>query len=219
MSLRDRDLRQELIDLVADLDERATLELVRQRVRLGHDPLQIIQDCEQGMRIVGERYEQHEYFLAGLIMAGEIFRQVVAVVQPSMAQALAGHGVGRVLIGTVQGDIHDIGKDIVHFALRCFGFTVEDLGVDVPPSRFLERAILSRPDIIGLSCILTSSFTAVQETVRTLRTAAPSYIQSIPIIVGGSQLSDDICRFVGADFWVTDGMEGVRLCQRIVKKA
>lgn len=212
-------LRRTTIDLVADLDERAVLTLVRRRLDVGDDPLEIVEDCEHGMRIVGERYERHEYFLAGLIMAGEIFRQVMEVVQPSMERALAGHESGRVLIGTVRGDIHDIGKDIVHIVLRCFGFTVEDLGVNVPPQQFLERAIATRPHIIGLSGILTSSFSSMRETVRTLRTDTPSHIQSIPIVIGGSQLNDDVCQYVGADFWVTDGMEGVRLCQNIIQNA
>jgi len=216
--MNEEDLRQKLIDAAADLDEQATLDLTRRRLAQGHDPLQIVEDCEHAMRIVGERYEQHEYFLAGLIMAGEIFRQVMEIVQPSMERVLAGHDSGRMLIGTVQGDIHNIGKDIVNIALRCFGFSVEDLGVDVPPRRFLERSLATRPDIIGLSCIVTSSFDSMRETVQVLRTNTPRYVQNIPIVIGGGQLNEDVCRYVGADYWITDGIEGVRLCQHIMQK-
>lgn len=215
----DKNLRQELAAAVADLDEKAALELIRRRLDLGDDPLAIVEDCEIGLRLVGERYERYEYFLAGLIMAGEIFREMMELVQPSMEQVLVGHTAGHVLIGTVQGDIHNIGKDIVHLALRCFGFTVEDLGVDVPPQKFLERAIETRPDVIGLSGILTNSFSSLRETVHMLRTDTLPHIQSIPIVIGGGQLNEDVCRYVGADYWVTDGIEGVRLCQSIIQKA
>lgn len=213
------DLRVALTAAVADLDEKAALSLVHRRLELGANPLAIVEDCENGMRQVGERYERREYFLAGLIMAGEIFREVMELVQPSMEQVLAGHGSGRVLLGTVEGDIHDIGKDIVYLALRCFGFTVEDLGVDVPPRKFLERAIAMRPDIIGLSGILTSSFASMRDTVRVLRTDGPPEIQSIPVLIGGGQLTEEVCRYIGADYWVDDAIEGVRICRRVVQKA
>ncbi len=210
--------QDELALAVADLDERAALDLVRRRLEAGDNPLVIVEDCEQGMRLVGERYEQQDYFLAGLIMAGEIFREVMEMVQPSMEQALAGHDSGHVLLGTVQGDIHDIGKDIVHLALRCYGFTVEDLGVDVPAQKFVERAIAARPDVIGLSGILTTSFESMRNTVRILRSEAPEQVRDIPIIVGGGQLNDEVCRYVGADYWVGDAIEGVRLFRQIVNK-
>ncbi len=206
----------ELAIAVAELDEKTALDLVRRRLESGDNPVMIVEDCEQGMRLVGERYEQQEYFLAGLIMAGEIFREVMEMVQPSMEQALAGHDSGRVLLGTVQGDIHDIGKDIVHLALRCYGFTVEDLGVDVPAQKFVERAIAARPDAIGLSGILTTSFESMREIVRILRSETPVEIQTIPIVVGGGQLNDEVCRYVGADYWEKDAMGGVRLCQRLM---
>lgn len=208
---------QSLASAVADLDEVAALDLVRSRLKAGENPLTIIDECEHGMRMVGERYERQEYFLSGLIMAGEIFRQVMEMAQPSLEQLLAGHVSGLVLIGTVQGDIHDIGKDMVHLALRSFGFTVEDLGVDVPPARFLERALAIHPDLIGMSGVLTSSFSSMRETVRVLREASSS-LQGIPIIIGGGMVNEEICRYVGADYWASDGVEGVRLCRRLVQR-
>jgi methanogenic corrinoid protein MtbC1 len=208
---------ESLVAVVADLEEAAALKLARDRLDAGENPLTIVDECEQGMRMVGERYESHEYFLSGLIMAGEIFRQVMQLVQPSLEQLLAGHVSGRVLIGTVQGDIHDIGKDMVYLALRSFGFTVEDLGVDVPPRRFLDRAVELRPDIIGLSGVLTSSFGGMRETVRILRQEAPVELRSVPIVIGGGMVNEDICRYVGADYWASDGVEGVRLCRRLVQ--
>jgi methylmalonyl-CoA mutase cobalamin-binding domain/chain len=213
--MEERVANQALVVAVADLDEVSALRLVSDRLGAGASPWTIIDECSAGMRIVGERYERREYFLSALIMAGEIFRQVMEMVKPSVEQLLAGQVSGRVLLGTVRGDIHDLGKDMVHLALSSFGFTVEDLGVDVPPSRFVERAVETRPDIIGLSGVLTSSFSSMRETVALLRQQA-SALEGIPIVIGGGMVNEDICRFVGADHWANDGVEGVRLCRRLV---
>jgi methanogenic corrinoid protein MtbC1 len=210
--------RQTLITHLADLDETYVLKLVQRLLNEGQDPLTIIKDCEQAMRLVGERYEKREYYLSGLIMAGEIFREVMTMVQPFMEQQLAGNASGRVLLGTVQGDIHNIGKGIVEVALRCYGFTVEDLGVDVPPQRFLDCVQSDPPNIIGLSGILTIAYESMKETVKLLRNHNVPGHPVIPIIIGGSLLNKKICRYVGADFWTIDALEGVRICQRIVQK-
>jgi methanogenic corrinoid protein MtbC1 len=170
------------------------------------------------MRLVGERYERREYYLSALIMAGEIFREVMMISQPSMQQRLSGNSSGRILLGTVQGDIHNIGKDIAQLALSCYGFAVEDLGIDVPPQKFLEHIQNNPPDIIGLSGLVTVAYESMRETTRLLRGHNKPGQAPIPIIIGGSTLSEEICRFVGADFWVTDAMEGVRVCQHIMQK-
>jgi methylmalonyl-CoA mutase cobalamin-binding domain/chain len=211
-------IRQELIKHLADLDEAYVLDVVPHMLAEGHDSLVIMQDCEYAMRLVGERYERREYYLSALIMAGEIFREVMMITQPSMEQRLAGNASGRVLLGTVHGDIHDIGKDIVALALRCYGFTVDDLGVDVAPERFLDRVLTNPFDIIGLSGLVTVAYESMKETVQLIHSHTPSGQPAIPIIVGGGTLSEDICRFVGADFWVTDALEGVRICQQIMQK-
>jgi len=211
--------RQGLIAHLADLDETYVLKLVQRLLDEGQDPLTIIKDCEQAMRLVGERYEGREYYLSGLIMAGEIFREVMAMVQPLMEQQLAGSSSGRVLLGTVQGDIHNIGKGIVEVALRCYGFTVEDLGVDVAPRCFLDHVENNPPDVIGLSGLITVAYESMKETIGLLRKKIIPGRPPIPIIIGGGTLNETVCRFVGADFWTTDALEGIRVCQGIVKKA
>ena len=217
--MTDKDIRKALITHLVDLDETYVLKAVRRLLDAKHDPIDIMQDCEHAMRMVGERYERREYYLSALIMAGEIFREVMMISQPSMEKRLTGNASsGKVLLGTVQGDIHDIGKDIVALALRCYGFTVEDLGIDVPPQKFLEHLRNTPPDIIGLSGLVTVAYESMRETTRLVREHNISVECAIPIIIGGSTLSEEICRFVGADFWVTDAMEGVRVCQRIVQK-
>ena len=208
--------RERLITLLADLEEDAVLALVRQRVTDGDDPLQIIEDCNEGMRLVGERYERGEFYVSGLIMSGEIFREVVEYVQPMLERRTNGQSSGRVLVGTVSGDIHDIGKNMVGMLLACHGFTVIDLGVDVPPADFAAKTIEVKPDIVGLSGLITSSFESMKHTIGVLRAEAQKHQLQFPIVIGGGMIDEQICGFVGADYWVSDAMSGVRLCQRLM---
>jgi methanogenic corrinoid protein MtbC1 len=201
-----------LIAAITDLQEEAALALVRRRLDAGNDPLLIIKDCKEGMRRVGVRYERKEYFLAGLIMAGEIFRQVMELLQPVVERQVSGQASGRILLGTVAGDIHDLGKNIVNMLLSCHNFVVHDLGVDVSPTAFAEQATQVQPHIVGLSGLLTSSYDAMRETVVLLRSRG----YQEPIIIGGGQLSEEVCQYVGADHWITDAVTGVELCQRLM---
>ena len=129
-----------LPNLLAELRENAVLETVRQRLAQGDDPFRIMEECQQGMLFIGERYEQGIYYISGLIMAGEIMNQVGELIQPVLEDRVTPHASGRILLGTVQGDIHYIGKNILKVLLRCYGFTVYDLGEDVPSEIFLEQA-------------------------------------------------------------------------------
>ncbi|HTP25655.1 MAG TPA: cobalamin-dependent protein [Anaeromyxobacteraceae bacterium] len=208
--------RERLIALCVELDEGPCLDLVASLLGAQEDPLAIIEAVETGMHEVGERFAQGEYFISGLIMAGEIFREVLALVQPAMEDARQGNARGRVLLGTAEGDIHDIGKSIVAVALRSHGFTVDDLGVNVPPGTFAARALELRPDIIGVSGLLTTSYDSMRATVEVLRAdVAPSY-RPLPVIIGGGTLSEDVRRYVGADYCVRDALSGVHICERIV---
>lgn len=205
--------RTALIANVADLKEAEVLTLVQERLQNNENPLMIVEDCQEGLRQVGERYERREYYLAGLIMAGEIFRQVMGLLRPVIETQFTGNENGTILLGTVRGDIHDIGKNNLSMLLTSYGFTVHDLGVDVPASEFLLQAVQLKPDIIGLSGLLVSSFEAMKETITLLQTAGDKSVASTPIIVGGGQLNEQISQYVGADYWVTDAMTGVRVCQ------
>lgn len=201
-----------LIAAIANLQEDTALALVRQRLDAGDDPLLIIEDCQEGMRQVGLRYERKEYFLAGLIMAGEIFRQVMELLQPVIEYQVSGQASGRILLGTVEGDIHDLGKNIVNMLLSCHDFVVHDLGVHVSPTVFVEQAAQVRPHLVGLSGLLTSSYDAMRETIALLRVRG----YQEPIIIGGGQLNEEVCQYVGADHWTTDAVTGVELCQRLI---
>lgn len=206
----------QLSRLVADLEEDAVLKLVQQRLDMGDEPLQIINECNEGMREVGLRYERGEYFVAGLIMSGEILREVVELVQPFLIQSSDGKMLGRVLVGTVSGDIHDIGKNIFGMLLSCHGFDVIDLGVDVRPDVFAAKAIETKPDIVGLSGLITASFEMMKETITALRNEAHKHKLTFPIIIGGGMIDDQIRQYVGADHWTPDAMAGVRLCEELL---
>jgi methanogenic corrinoid protein MtbC1 len=205
----------DLTQALADLKESEALAIVRLRLGRGDDPLQIIEDCQAGMREVGERYAQRHYYLSGLIMAGDILREIMELVLPLVEEKFSGYTAGRVLLGTVQGDIHDLGKNLLMMLLRSYGFTVLDLGVDVAPGKFVQEARAFKPHAIGLSGLITAAYPTMRETVIALRAMMAEDGVQIPILLGG-QVDEQVCRFVGADYWSTDAMEGVRLCQRLV---
>lgn len=208
----------ELVKLIESLDEEAVTQLVRQRLEAGQDPITIIREAEVGMRRVGQRYEEGQYYITGLIMAGEIFSQVVELAMPLVEEHFKGNFSGRVLLGTVKGDIHDLGKTIVSFLLRCQGFEVEDMGVDVPVNDIIKRTAEWQPDIVGLSGLLTVSFSSMKETIERLRNEVSGWGKRPAVIIGGSQIDATICQFVGADFWSTDAVDGVAWCQKIIQK-
>ena len=202
---------------VAELDERKALALVEQALAAGENSGDIIHAVQAGLRTVGERYERREIYLAGLIMAGEIFRGAMELAPPGLEDELAGTAYGRVLLGTVAGDIHDIGKNMAALAFRTFGLTVEDLGEDVPPEAFLEAALRLKPDIVGLSGLLSVAFTSMHDTVALFREHADE-LEKMPILViGGSTIDERVAAYVGADLWTHDAMVGVRLCRQALE--
>ena len=212
-------VRQRLIVELSDLNEDIVLQMVQDRLDAGDNPLQIIDDCNTGMRMVGERYEQGEFYISGLIMSGEIFREVVELVQPHLRRFEGDPSLGSILLGTVTGDIHDIGKNLVGMLLACHGFNVIDLGVDVLPDTFAIQAAEVKPDIVGLSGLLTASFDGMKKTVILLRDEAKKSGLSFPILIGGGLINDEICQYVNADYWVPDAMSCVRLCQNLLRKS
>ena len=216
--MKNNNENHDLVHLLADLEEEAVLEIVRKRIQSGGELLSILEECNEGMQLVGQRYEQGEYYIAGLIMSGEIFREVVEMVQPQLVQSTEKESSGRILVGTVSGDIHDIGKNMLGMLLTCYGFTVNDLGVDVPPAEFAAKAVESKPDIVCLSGLITASFEMMKETVAMLREEAARHRLSFPILIGGGMMDEQVCRYVGADYWSRDAMAGVRLCQSLLAK-
>jgi dimethylamine corrinoid protein len=202
---------------IIDLDEERTLKLTHEVVERGEAaPRMILSTCQQALRMVGERYERREYFLAALVMAGELFNEVLEVVQPLQEPSEPDGSSGTILLGTVSGDIHDIGKNVFGTALRSYGFKVIDLGVDVSKERFLTEIRQSHPDVVCLSGLILAAFESMKATTRLIRLRSADLGYRPPVVLGGGTMDSDICHFVGADSWSTDAMEGVRICQELV---
>ena len=199
----------ELVNAIADVREEEALALAKELVDGGVDPTGILEDAREAMDIVGQRFEEGEYYLPELMMAGEILNAITDMVKPVLAQGPAIERRGRVLIGTVAGDIHDIGKNIVTFMLDVNGFEVLDLGIDVTPEKFVESIREFQPQVVGLSGFLTLAFDAMKDTVEAIEAAGLR--DSVKIVVGGGQITDKIREYAGADAYGDDAMEAVNL--------
>lgn len=205
-----------LSSLLRDLEEDKAIALARQMLAAGASPQKIMRECQEGMLEVGRLYEKGHYYVSGLIMAGEILREITDLLklaitdEPSVKDSL-----GVVLLGTVKGDIHDIGKNMVGMLLECNGFTVHDLGVDVPPEVFLETAMKISPDIIGMSGLLTVSYDSMRDTIKAIQSCDVPAISRTPIVVGGSLLNDSVAKYVGANYWAKDAIHGLQIFQKL----
>jgi len=203
---------------LVELDEQRTLDLVPELLGQGASPLSILNSCQQALRVVGERYERQEYYISGLIMAGELFKEVLDLVQPLYDESARQETTGTIVLGTVARDIHDIGKNLFATSLRGYDFNVIDLGVDAPPERFLEEVRRSRPDVVCLSGLILAAFESMKQTVTLLRSHQDELGYRPPIVLGGGTMDGRVCDYCGADSWSTDAMEGVRICQDLVAR-
>ena len=203
--------------LLADLKEVETITAVQEGLAKGDDPLLLMDQCQEGIIEVGRRYENGKYYISALIMAGEIMNQVSDILLPVLKQHITGRVSGRVLLATVQKDIHFIGKNIFKVILQCSGYEVHDAGEDVAPKDILKEAQAFTPDIIGLSCLLTSCYDSMKETISVLRQGSENDTHSPRIIIGG-RVSEKVCDYVGADGWADDAMLGLRVCNRLIRR-
>jgi methanogenic corrinoid protein MtbC1 len=211
------DLLGALSVAIVELDEDETLRLTQEVLDEGTTtPLVILKTCQQAMRLVGERYERGEYALAALILAGEVFRGVYEIVQPGPVEDFQGESMGVIVLGTVAGDIHDIGKNMFGQALRTFGFTVVDLGEDVRDERFLEAVREYRPDVLCLSGLISIAFESMKRVVDLVKGHSGELGYMPPVVLGGGTIDSEVCLYAGADSWSTDAMEGVRICESLV---
>jgi len=208
-------MNQQLIDLIADMQEEETLALVSSLASQGVDPNEILDDARNAMEIVGQRFEKCEYFIPDLMMAGEILRGISAIIKPMLKAGSGAAKKGKVLIGTVAGDIHDIGKDIVTFMLDVNGYDVMDIGVDVPVDVFVEKIKDFRPQVVGLSGFLTLAFDSMKKTIEALKGAGIR--DNLKIMIGGGQMDDEVRKYAGADAYGKDAVAAVNLCKEWIK--
>ena len=203
---------QDLVKAVADMMEDEAMDLTKKYVEQGVPALQIIDAYKEALAIIGKRFEQCTYFVPELILAGEMMKAASEIIKPMMK---SGQGdsetqkIGRFLLGTVAGDIHDIGKDMVHMLMDINGFEVKDLGVDVPAQRFWDEYKDFQPDIIGMSGLLTLAFESMKEVADGLKEMGVR--DKVKVIIGGGQMDEHACKYIGADAFVTDAVAGVNI--------
>jgi len=205
-------MNDKLVHLMADLKEKETIALVKELIKEGADPKEVLDSARAAMEIVGKRFEKEEYFIPDLVMAGEIMKGISEIVKPLLKKGESSLKKGRVLIGTVAGDIHDIGKDIVTFMLDVSGFDVLDLGIDVPASTFVEKTREFDPRVVGLSGFLTLAFDSMKKTVEALEKAGLR--DRVKVMIGGGQIDEEVRRYVRADAYGKDAVAAVNLCRQ-----
>lgn len=205
---------EELVRAIADMEEELALQVVRDFVSDGGDPQQVLDACRDAMDLVGKRFEDGEYFLPELMLAGDLLEQISAIVKPLLVggpQASA-NTAGTVLIGTVHGDLHDIGKNIVVFMLEVNGYNVIDLGIDVPVEDFVDKVRELKPPVLALSGFLTLAFDSMKETIDALADAGLR--DSLKIMIGGGQVDEAVRSYTNADAFGLNAMDAVSLCRQ-----
>jgi len=205
-------MTESLIHALVEMQEAEALQKARQLLDEGTDPMNILEACSKAMKTVGKRFEQGEYFLPHLIMAGVMLKQISETIKPLIKEEKTEAGRGRVLMGTVRGDIHDIGKNMVIFLLEVNGFEVRDIGIDQPLENFLKAIREFQPQVVGMSGLLTLAFDSMKETVRAIEDAGLR--EKVRIMIGGAQVTEQVKDYTGADAYGPDALAGVRLVEQ-----
>ena len=202
----------DLVNALADLKEEEVINIVEQRLNTGEDPLRILEDSRKGMELVGKRFADREYFIPDLVYSGEILKRLTELVKPKLARTTEAKRLGKIVIGTVAGDIHDIGKNIVTFMLDVNGFEVHDIGVDVPVQKFVDKLRETDTTILGLSGFLTLAYDSMKDTVKAVETAGLR--DKVRIMIGGGLIDEDIRKYTGADAYGRDAVAAVQIARK-----
>jgi methanogenic corrinoid protein MtbC1 len=205
-------MAKDLVRALSDLKEQEVVKIVEERLKAKEDPLRILEDARKGMEIVGKRFASSEYFIPDLVYSGEILKAVTELVKPKLTKGTEAKKLGKIVFGTVAGDIHDIGKDIVVFMLDVNGFEVHDLGVDVPMQKFVEKIKETGAPIVGLSGFLTLAFDSMKQTVDAIKAAGLR--DKVKVMIGGGQVTEEVTKYTGADAYGKDAVAGVALAKR-----
>ena len=201
-----------LVDAMSTMREQEALAIAKALLDGDKDPLKILDDCSKAMEIVGKRFEEGTYFLPELMLAGDMLKQISEMVKPKLQGETTPEKRGKVLMGTVEGDIHDIGKDIVTFLLEVNGFEVRDIGIDIPPGTFVEEIKAFQPQVVGMSGLLTLAYDSMKRTVQAIEEAGLR--DTVKIMIGGGLMSEKVREHAGADAYGKDAMEGIALAKK-----
>jgi methanogenic corrinoid protein MtbC1 len=211
---------QMLVDMLASMEEDEAMTIAtRMLLEEGKDPIRVLELCRMAMDVVGKRFEEGEYFLPELVLAGEMLEQISKVAKPLIDQqdGPKARKLGKVLIGTVHGDLHDIGKNIVTFMLDINGFEVKDIGIDVPVKTFIAEIEAFQPDVVGLSGFLTLAFDSMKETIAAFE--AEGVRGRFKVMIGGGQIDETVRAYTGADAFGVNAVEAVNLCKKWLEAA
>lgn len=206
-------MEDELQIAMADLDEEKTLKLVEERIQAGYTSLEIIESCRRGVEIVGEKYSDSHYYLSDLIMSEEILKEVMNVLEPYIPVNSSNQGLS-IVMGTIEGDIHDLGKNIIIYLLRSSGCQVYDLGVDVTPEKFIQAVNETKASILGISVLLSFCVSSIKRVVDLLVDAGLR--DKVKVIVGGYPVNQAVKEFTGADFFANDVTEALKIYREIL---
>ncbi|MGD8293784.1 MAG: cobalamin-dependent protein [Desulfobacterales bacterium] len=206
----------ELVAAISKMKEKQALILAEKKLNQGEDPFQILDLCREAVEYIGKQFEMGNYFLPELIMAGEMLKTISKMAEPHIRQEAneAAEPIGKVIMGSVEGDIHDIGKDIVVFLLDVNGFEVHDLGVSVSADKFVETIRSVQPQIVGMSALLTTVFDSFKNTVEAITEAGLR--DRVKIMIGGGTVTDDVRKYSGADAYGEDAVAAVNLSKKWV---
>jgi 5-methyltetrahydrofolate--homocysteine methyltransferase len=205
-------MSQELIAAFVEIREEDVRRITAELLESGADPMAVLEAGREALEIIGQRFEAGQAFVPELIMAGEIMGEITALVKPKLEQTASAEALGKVLVGTVEGDIHDIGKDVVVFMLDANGFEVIDLGVDVTPQTFVDKVKEVKPDVVALSGLLTLAYQSMKDTVEAIKEAGLR--DQVKIMIGGAPVDEHVRVFSGADAWGKDAMEAVAFAKQ-----
>ena len=209
-------MAHKLVEAMADMKEKEALGIVDELLAQGEDPNKILDLSSEAMQVVGKRYQEGTYFLPELIMSGEMLRKIGEILKPRLAaQSGVSKKLGTVVLGTVRGDIHDIGKDIVGFMLEVNGFEVHDLGIDQPEGNFVKAVRDYSPQVLALSGFLSVAFDSMKSTIEEVEKAGLR--KDLKVIIGGGQIDDTVRKYTGADAYGDDALAAVALAKEAVR--
>jgi len=207
----------ELTDAIVGMREDEALAIVRRMLDAGADPSAVLEEAKDAMGVLGQRFECGEAFIPELIMGGEIMKGISAEVKPRLRKEADAPTRATIVIGTVQGDIHDIGKDVVVLMLDVDGYDVHDLGFDIAPETFVAAIVELKPRVVGLSGLLTLAFDSMKATVDAV--VAAGLRDQVKIMVGGAPVDQQVQDYTGADGWGSDVAAALRLAHEWTGRA
>ncbi|KXG77793.1 Methionine synthase [Fervidicola ferrireducens] len=204
---------EDVLKSIVEMEEEEAVNKAKEYLEGGGDAQKLLEVCRDAMGKIGERFEKGEYFLSELILGGEIFKEIMEFTLPKIKGG-SEKKLGKIVLGTVKEDVHNIGKDIFKVFAEASGFEVIDIGIDTPEEKFVEAVKEHKPDIVGMSCLITAGVTSMKKTVDKLKEAGLR--DGIKIIIGGGRVDESVKEYAGADAWADDAAKGVRLCKQLL---